>query len=159
MARRQHNYLQLKTHIITSMLLIARSNINVSWLSVFFSSSVSIMCRDCFPSAYGVTLYLNTAVHLAWLLFFSKTQYCGIFRESRSIAPLFAVCSQGQRKHRRFTRLCSEIVYLCKKCSLDRCRCDIQGQQQIFWLKMPELLYTERPVGCKVTLIHNHMIN
>lgn len=133
MARRRHNYLQLKTHIITSMLLIARSNINVSWLSDFFfffppsSSSASIMCSNCFPSAYGVTVYLNTAVHLAWLLFYLLLLllFCFLLLISKYNTVTSSDCSnrslrcllfasQGQRNHKRFTLHCSNIIYLCK---------------------------------------------
>lgn len=50
----QHNYLQLKTHMIISVLLIAWSYINVSWFSTFFY----ITCMEIGSSTYGVSVEL-----------------------------------------------------------------------------------------------------
>lgn len=70
MAWRQHNYLQLKTHIIISMPLIARRNINVSWLNESFSGSLPLLDAQkllfFFTSAYGVAFHQTAAVQLAF---------------------------------------------------------------------------------------------
>lgn len=51
----QHNYLQLKTHIIISVLLIAWSYISVSWFNTFF-----ITCIEIVSSTYEVSVSLSS---------------------------------------------------------------------------------------------------
>lgn len=123
MARRQHNYLQLKTHIITSMLLIARSNINVSWFSAFFFFFVlvlHIVLRLFFRGIRGwqfisiqLLIWLDFFVCLGFFfsLHFPRHNTAASSECIDRLPPLFfsfVVCLQGSKKHKRFNLPCSK---------------------------------------------------